>query len=44
MGGFGLCVEEGIWSGKVIYHAVSQHAMIADVSRLSLSVSVQISG
>ena len=23
---------EGIWSGKVIYHAVNQHALISDVS------------
>jgi hypothetical protein len=28
---------DGIWSGKVIYHAVNQHAMISDVScRLEL--------
>ena len=29
---FGRSASEGIWSGRIVYHAVNQYAIIADVS------------
>lgn len=32
---------EGIWSGRIVYHAVNPYAIIADVSSASFSVEAE---